>query len=139
MNSFKLTAVGNLARNPELSTDGRVTFARFCLVGKDRVSDGGRGPLHDVASSLWFLAFAEIATAIAQSTRKGDQLILEAQVIGTQWNDRQRERQLGTVFIVTGFKLGARRGEQDSPVDGPTNPPTRPNLDTTQATVEDVG
>ena len=40
MNSFRLTAVGQLARNPELSITGEITFARFCLVGDDEVSDG---------------------------------------------------------------------------------------------------
>ena len=40
MNSFKLTAVGNLARNPELGTTGDATFARFCLVGKDEIEEG---------------------------------------------------------------------------------------------------
>lgn len=41
MNSFRLTAVANLARNPELSTKGDLTFARFCLVGNDRPLKAG--------------------------------------------------------------------------------------------------
>jgi hypothetical protein len=45
MNSFKLTAVGNLARNPELSTKGDVSFARLCLVGDDAVTEGEGEPL----------------------------------------------------------------------------------------------
>ena len=39
MNSFRLTAVGQLARNPELSIKEEMTFARFCLVGTDEVSE----------------------------------------------------------------------------------------------------
>ena len=35
MNSFTLTAVGNLARNPELVVKGATTYARFCLIGND--------------------------------------------------------------------------------------------------------
>ena len=35
MNSFKLIAVGNLARNPELVAKGDTMYTRFCLVGND--------------------------------------------------------------------------------------------------------
>lgn len=35
MNSFTLTAVGNLARNPELISKGERSFAKLCLVGND--------------------------------------------------------------------------------------------------------
>ena len=33
MNSFTLTAVGNLAHSPKIGTEYNVTFTRFCLVG----------------------------------------------------------------------------------------------------------
>jgi len=33
MNSFTLTAVGNLAKNPELTAKGEIMYTRFCLVG----------------------------------------------------------------------------------------------------------
>ena len=135
MNSFKLTAVANLARNPELSTKGEVTFARFCLFGNDEVFEG---PSQEVVTSLWFLAFGEIATAIAQHARKGDQLILEARVITTHWVNKQRERQHGTVFIVTGFRFGARRGEPGSPVTCRSSPPDRPLVDAALATMEEL-
>jgi hypothetical protein len=35
MNSFTVTAVGNLAKNPELAVNGYTTYTRFCLVGND--------------------------------------------------------------------------------------------------------
>ena len=35
MNSFTLTAVGHLARNPELVARGSMAYTRFCLVGTD--------------------------------------------------------------------------------------------------------
>jgi hypothetical protein len=66
MNSFRLTAVGQLARNPELSIKGEITFARFCLVGDDEVSDGEEDGPREVVTSLWFFAFGDIATTIAQ-------------------------------------------------------------------------
>ena len=138
MNCFKLTAVANLARNPELSTKGEVTFARFCLFGNDEVVEGGEGPSQEVVTSLWFLAFGEIATAIAQHARKGDQLILEARVITTHWINKQRERQHGTVFIVTGFRFGARRGAPGSPVTCRSAPPDGPLIDAALAAMEEV-
>jgi single-stranded DNA-binding protein len=138
MNSFKLTAVAKLAGNPELSVRGEVTFARFCLVGNDEVSVGGDGQSREVVTSLWFLALGEIATAIARGARKGDQLILEATVIATHWIDKQREQQHGTVFVVTGFRFGARRGAPGSPATCRSAPPDRPLVDAALATMEEV-
>jgi single-strand DNA-binding protein len=100
MNSFKLTAVGNLARNPEVGTTGEATFARFCLIGNDEVEEGEPvGPGH-VATSLWFFAFGEIASTIARNAGKGDQLILEAKVIASQWTDQGGEKQLGHTMLL---------------------------------------
>jgi hypothetical protein len=38
MNSFTVTAVGNLAKDPELAVKGGTTYTRFCLVGNDGAS-----------------------------------------------------------------------------------------------------
>ena len=126
MNCFKLTAVGNLARNPELGTTGDATFARFCLVGNDEIEEGEQtGPRH-VTTSLWFFAFGDIALTIARHAGKGDQLILEARVVANQWTDQGGEKQLGHTFIVTGFKFGARRGGHGSPTTSRPGIPDKP-------------
>lgn len=138
MNSFKLTAVANLARNPELSVKGEVTFARFCLVGNDELAACGVNPSQEVVTSLWFLAFGDIATAIARTARKGDQLILEANVIAAHWINKQREQQHGTVFVVTGFRFGARRGQPGSPVTCRSAPADHPLIDAALATMEEA-
>lgn len=130
MNSFRLTAVGNLTRNPELSADGAITFARFCLTGHDEIgideaSEGfnleqtqedqiGHAPSVAV-TSLWFLALGETAVEIARNARKGDQLILEARIAAHDWSENG-ERRHGHSFIVTGFKFGAKRNP------GPASP-----------------
>ena len=107
MNSFTLTAVGNLARNPEISTKGDVTFSRFCLVGQDKVAERERDGPREVCTSLWFFAFGDIATAIAHRARKGDQLILEARVVPSHWTDKQGEKQYDHSFVLESFRFGA--------------------------------
>jgi len=76
MNSFILRAVGNLARNPEALAKGALGYARFCLVG----SDPEEQQTQHVVTSLWLLAFDDIANDLLKHARKGDQLILEARV-----------------------------------------------------------
>ena len=136
MNSFRLTAVGQLARNPELSIKEETTFARFCLVGTDEVAEGERAGPKEVVTSLWFLAFGEIASMIARNSRKGDQLILEARIVANHWTDKQGNKQHGHTFIVTGFRFGARRGEDGSPIAARPVPPDKPDTDAAQAAME---
>ena len=67
MNSFTLTAVGNLARNPELVTKGEKSHARFCLVGNDYAGKDEEGAAREVTTSLWFVAFGAMGETISWS------------------------------------------------------------------------
>jgi single-stranded DNA-binding protein len=136
LNSFRPTAIGQLARNPELSIKGEIAFARFCLVGDDEDSEGEQDGPREVVTSLWFFAFGDIASKIARNARKGDQLILEARVVADNWTDKGGERQYGNTYIVTGFKFGARRGGDGSPIAVRTNPPDKPVTDAAVAAME---
>jgi len=107
MNSFTLTAVGNLARNPELVAKGDVSYARFCLVGNDYAGKDDEGTTREVVTSLWFVAFGPIGERIVRNSRKGDQLIVEARVRSSNWTDKQGEKQYDHSFVVQGFKFGA--------------------------------
>jgi single-strand DNA-binding protein len=107
MNSFTLTGVGNLARNPELIAHGDTTYTRFCLVGNDYAGKDDEGAAREVVTSLWFIAFGALGEAIARNTRKGDQLIVEARVRASNWTDKQGEKQYDHSFIVLGFRFGA--------------------------------
>ena len=139
MNSFRLTAVGTLARNPELCAKGDITFARFCLVGEDYVTGEEQDGPRETTTSLWFIAFGTIAAEIARRARKKDQLILEARIVANHWTDKQGEKQSGHTFIVTGYRFGATHGDN-----GPAaasrcaRPPDKPQPEAGQAEPDSV-
>ncbi len=107
MNSFTLTAVGNLARNPEAVAKGDVMYTRFCLVGNDYAGKDEKGAPREIVTTLWFVAFGPLGEALVRNTRKGDQLIVEAQVRANNWTDKQGEKQYDHDFVVQGFRFGA--------------------------------
>jgi single-strand DNA-binding protein len=107
MNSFQLTAVGNLARTPELESKSSASYARFCLVGNDYAGKDEEGSPREVATSLWFVAFGALGESLARNARKGDQLFVEAHVRASNWTDKQGEKQYDYSFIVDGFRFGA--------------------------------
>ena len=107
MNSFTLTAVGNLARNPEFVSKNDTSYARFCLVGNDYAGKDEGGAAREVTTSLWFVAFGAMGEALARNARKGDQLFLEARVRANNWTDKQGEKKYDYSFIVDGFRFGA--------------------------------
>lgn len=124
MNSFTLTAVGNLAKDPEYAVKGDTGYTRFCLVGNDYAGKDEQGNAREAVTSLWFVAFESLGEAIAKNVRKGDQLILQAQIRSNNWTDRDGEKRYDHDFIVQNFRFGApgrakrqelaaRRGENE--------------------------
>jgi single-strand DNA-binding protein len=107
MNSFTVTAVGNLAKEPELAMKGDTSYTRFCLVGNDYAGKDAEGNAREVTTSLWFVAFESLGEAIAKNARKGDQLILQAQVRANNWIDKEGEKQYDHSYVVQSFRFGA--------------------------------
>jgi len=107
MNSFTVTAVGNLAKDPELSVKGDTTYTRICLVGNDYAGKDEEGNAREVVTSLWFVAFESLGEAIAKNARKGDQLILQAQIRSNNWTDKEGEKQYDYSFVIQSFRFGA--------------------------------
>src|ERR1700756_243415 len=107
MNSFTLTAVGNLARDPELAAKNDTSYARFCLVGNDYAGKDEEGTAREVVTTLWFVAFGALGEALAKNARKGDQLMVAARVRSNNWTDKQGEKQYDHTFVVEGFRFGA--------------------------------
>ena len=116
MNSFTLSAVGHLARNPELIARGNTAYTRFSLVGTDYAGKDEEGAAREVVTTLWFVALGAIGEAIVRHARKGDQLFVEARVRANTWTDKQVGKQDDHSFVVQGFRFGApgntRRGER---------------------------
>ena len=107
MNSFNLTAVGNLAKNPELAVKGDTTYTRFCLVGNDYAGKDDNGNAREITTGLWFVAFEHLGESIAKNARKGDQLIVQAHIRSNNWTDKDGERQYDHSFVVQSFRFGA--------------------------------
>ncbi len=107
MNSFRVTAIGNLAKSPELIAKGEISYSRFCLIGNDYAGKDDDGSAREIVTSLWFVAFGALGEAIAKNARKGDQLIVEARIRSNNWTDEQGERQYDYSFVVEGFRFGA--------------------------------
>ena len=107
MNSFTLTAIGNLARDPEPASKDDTSYTRFCLVGNDYAGKNEEGAAREITTSLWFVAFGPLGEALARHARKGDQLVVEAHVRANQWTDKQGEKQYDHSFVVDGFRFGA--------------------------------
>ena len=118
MNSFTLTAVGNLARNPELVAKSDTLYTRFCLVGNDYAGRDEEGAAREVVTTVWFVAFGALGEALAKNARKGDQLMVAARVRANNWTDKQGEKQYDHSFVVEGFRFGApgpaKRAEFDA-------------------------
>jgi single-strand DNA-binding protein len=107
MNSFQLTAIGNLAKNPELVAKGDVSYTRFCVIGNDYGGKDDAGNAREIVTSVWFVAFGALGESIASNARKGDQLILDARIRSNNWTDPQGEKQYDYSFVVEGFRFGA--------------------------------
>jgi single-strand DNA-binding protein len=107
MNSFTVTAVGNLAKNPDLANKGDTTYTRFCLVGNDYAGRDEHGNAREAVTLVWFVAFEGMGEVIAKNARKGDQLIVQASIRSNNWTDKDGDKQYDHSFVVQNFRFGA--------------------------------
>lgn len=124
MHSFTLTAVGNLAKDPEIAVKGGTTHAHICLVGNDYAGKDSEGKAREAVTSLYFVAFDSVGETIAKNARKGDQLIIQAHVRANNWIDKDGEKRYDHSYVIQSFRFGApgrakreelaaRRGENE--------------------------
>lgn len=125
MHSFNVTAIGQLAKTPELIRKGENSYALLCLIGNDYAGRDDNGRAQEVVTSLWFVAFGGIGERLASHARKGDQLILEARIRASDWSDEHGERQYDYSFVVEDFRFGApgrlKREEMENQRQGDRN------------------
>jgi single-strand DNA-binding protein len=107
MNSFTVTAVGNLAKDPETAFKGDTTYTKICVVGNDYAGKDEQGNTREAVTSLWFVAFESLGEVIAKNARKGDQLILQAQIRANNWTDKDGEKQYDHSYVIQNFRFGA--------------------------------
>lgn len=107
MNSFTVTAVGNLAKDPELAMKGNKTHTRICLVGNDYAGKDEDGNAREVVTSVYFVAFESLGEAIAKNARVGDQLVIQAQMRSNNWTDKDGEKRYEYSFVIQNFRFGA--------------------------------
>ena len=107
MNSFTVTAVGNLAKDPEHAVKGDTSYTRICLVGNDYAGKDEQGNAREVVTSLYFVAFENLGDVIAKNARKGDQRIVQAHIRDNTWTDKEGEKQYDHSFVIQSFRFGA--------------------------------
>jgi single-strand DNA-binding protein len=107
MNSFTVTAVGNLANDPELAIKGDITYTKVCLIGNDYAGKDAHGNPRETATSVYFVAFENLGEVIAKNARKGDQLIVQAQIRSNNWTDKDGEKRYDYSFVIQNFRFGA--------------------------------
>src|SRR5271155_1147690 len=107
MNSFTITAVGNLAEDPELGSKGDTAYTQICLIGNDYAGKDEQGNAREAVTSVYFVAFDSLGEAIAKHARKGDQLIVQAQIRANNWTDRDGKKRYDHSFVVQNFRFGA--------------------------------
>jgi single-stranded DNA-binding protein len=107
--SFQLTAIGRVAKTPELKQKGETVYLNLCLIGNDY---GGEGK-DEVVTSVFFTAFGATAKALASNVRKGDQLIINAHFRDNSYRDSRTGADVySNSHIVDGFIFGAPGAER---------------------------
>ena len=104
MNSFTVFAIGQLAQEPELRRKGETAYTQFALIGNDYAGKAKE----EIATSVYFVAFGATGETIAAHARRGDQLIVQAQIRANNWTDTETgELHYAHSFVVQSFKFGS--------------------------------
>ena len=105
--AFQLTAVGRVAKQPEVQTKGDNTYCHLTLIGNDYAGPGKE----PVATTLFLVAFGKTADVLAKNARKGDQLIVSGHIRNNNYRNGE-ETKYGLSYIVDDFTWGAPGAEK---------------------------
>ncbi len=100
--SFQVVAVGRLAKQPELKHKGETAYCNITLIGNDYAGQGAK----PTVTTLFIVAFGKYAEALAEHTRKGDQLIVNAHIEDNSFQQGDKTR-YGVEYILDSFCWGA--------------------------------
>lgn len=87
----RITVAGRLADEPELKfTANGKAVCRLRLVASDKRKDEATGKWVDT-DTLWISAtcWEKVAENVAESTKKGDLLIVTGRIVTEEWSDRE--------------------------------------------------
>lgn len=130
MHSFVFRAIGILARNPGVAGVEPDKFStRFCLVTDNFVVED---PVcRSRVRSVRFIAVDSLGDELSIEARKDDQLVVEG-VFREHWNNQNKRteanRQVSRefIFLVTGYRIDARRQPPGTARDRVTDQPAQP-------------
>lgn len=106
MNSFTVTAIGNIGAALELKGTGDNQYVRFPILGTDYTGKDSKGNAREVTTSVYFVAFGATAKTLADHVRKGDQVIVQGRIQANNWSDDRGEKRYDHSFVVESFKFG---------------------------------
>jgi len=105
MNSFTVTAIGNVATDLALEGEGKNRRVKIPLIGNDYAGTDDQGNSRQIATTVYFTAFGSMADTLAKHVRKGDQLILSARMQANNYTSNG-EKVYSYNFVVEGFHFG---------------------------------
>ena len=128
MNSFKMTAIGRVAKDLELKETATTCITRVTLIANDKYN--GR----ETTNSVQFIAFGNTAKALVDHVRKGDQLFLEAHLKNNFWTDDNEQRHYDNDLIIDEFTFGAPGQIKRAELAARTNRPAEQTAATAEET-----
>jgi hypothetical protein len=106
MYAFTMTAVGTIARSPEMQRGDGFDYVEFELCGIDTVNI--RGNKETVHTHVAFIAFNQVAEEIMENLQAGDRVSLQAYLIEAQID----EDETGQVLIIHSYSKYPERSLQ---------------------------
>jgi single-stranded DNA-binding protein len=105
MNSFTVTAIGNVATDLQVEGEGKNRRVKIPLIGNDYAGSDAQGEPREIATTVYFTAFGSLADTLTKNVRKGDQLMMTARMQANNYTSNG-EKVYSYNFVVEGFRFG---------------------------------
>lgn len=111
-----LIFTGRLSAAPESRSHGDTDVTKFTLIRNEYAGKDSKGKAKERVVSIQFTAFNGLGTAIAEHAKKGDQLIVEAELSNNNY-EKDGVDVYGYNFTVRNFEFGAPGPEKRAALD----------------------